>query len=346
MHSKKPCLDLARDPNSPGDTEVRCGASEHAGHPSWEKFITSNFTPLYDFPNESARALSDDFTYAFEHIRGSAGEFDVLELGPCTLRMIGKRLEDLREPVAVLVMFSGNCTVVCGQHTERLPRDRAILFDPCQPIVLTVPERAKFLLITVNADYFLTHVGVQPSELFGMSFGLKSAAERCFTRAARVVGDLLGQMSAAEAAEFCDGLFCFLRPTAMRVSANATLRLTKSRDRLRLAAQNVLARRLADTALRVTDVAEELGVSKSYLERIFRETGTSVRAELQAMRLERCRVQLVEPHQVETTIETIALRNGFRSAAHFSRAFRERYRYSPNEWRKLHDEGDRTKRSR
>jgi AraC-like DNA-binding protein len=52
-----------------------------------------------------------------------------------------------------------------------------------------------------------------------------------------------------------------------------------------------------------------------------------------AQRLEACRRELGDPQQGHRSISDIAFGWGFNDAAHFSRAFRERFGLSPREWR-------------
>ena len=50
-------------------------------------------------------------------------------------------------------------------------------------------------------------------------------------------------------------------------------------------------------------------------------------------RLEACSRDLLEPRLAGRTVAEIAYGRGFNDAAHFSRAFRERFGCSPREWR-------------
>lgn len=108
-----------------------------------------------------------------------------------------------------------------------------------------------------------------------------------------------------------------------------------SRDARRTEALLIMERRFTDPTLTSGAIARELGISTRYLDRIFAETGMTVRQHLMELRLRRASVQLREPHMMSATVASIAKRNGFVSPAHFARAFRARYRYSPKEWRSL-----------
>lgn len=75
-----------------------------------------------------------------------------------------------------------------------------------------------------------------------------------------------------------------------------------------------------------------LGISKSALYRLFEPSG-GVRAYIQERRLQRSAQMLVSPEHAHLHIYEIAFSLGFKSEAHFSRAFRQRFSNSPTEVR-------------
>ncbi len=50
-------------------------------------------------------------------------------------------------------------------------------------------------------------------------------------------------------------------------------------------------------------------------------------------RLENCRKDLLDPIQIGARISDIAFRWGFNDLSHFSRVFKQRYDYSPKDYR-------------
>ena len=77
-----------------------------------------------------------------------------------------------------------------------------------------------------------------------------------------------------------------------------------------------------------------LGISKSAMYRLFEPCG-GVRAYIQERRLRRCAQMLTSPEHAHRHIYEIAYHLGFKSEAHFSRAFRQRFGQSPSEVREL-----------
>ena len=94
-----------------------------------------------------------------------------------------------------------------------------------------------------------------------------------------------------------------------------------------LRAKQVIARRIGDPDLSVVRIAEELNISTSCLTRALKANGLSPMRYAWSLRLEHATLMLAGAPQ--GAIQEIAYRCGFASAAHFSRAFKERYGMTP-----------------
>lgn len=91
---------------------------------------------------------------------------------------------------------------------------------------------------------------------------------------------------------------------------------------------------LGDSSLSIEKVAARLEMSTGHLHRLFKAEAASPSQYLWSRRLERCGRDLVAPQLARVPVSEIAFRWGFNDAAHFSRAFRERYGCAPREWRR------------
>jgi AraC-like DNA-binding protein len=99
--------------------------------------------------------------------------------------------------------------------------------------------------------------------------------------------------------------------------------------RVRLAEEIMRAR--SDEPLTVAGLARETGVGVRSLQLAFREhRGTSPRAALNALRLDRAREQLVAP-DAATSVTEVALANGFTHFGRFAAAYRLRFGEPPSE---------------
>ncbi|CAB3767092.1 AraC family transcriptional regulator [Paraburkholderia solisilvae] len=97
-----------------------------------------------------------------------------------------------------------------------------------------------------------------------------------------------------------------------------------------LRAKQAIARRIGDPELSVVSLASELNISASCLTRALKAAGLSPMRYAWSLRLEHAtRLLSGSP---PGPIQEIAYQCGFASAAHFSRAFKERYGMTPREY--------------
>ena len=91
--------------------------------------------------------------------------------------------------------------------------------------------------------------------------------------------------------------------------------------------------RLGDPDLALTVVAAQEGVSMRYLQKLFEAADSSFGEYVRQRRLERCRLDLLNPLYARDSITAICFRWGFNDAAGFSRAFSERFGEPPRQYR-------------
>ena len=92
--------------------------------------------------------------------------------------------------------------------------------------------------------------------------------------------------------------------------------------------------RLGDPGLSPEAVARAGYISVRQLHRLFAREGLSFGRWVREQRLRRCAADLADPRLGHLTVAEIAVRWGFRSAAHFTRAFRARYGITPADHRR------------
>ncbi|MEZ0069823.1 AraC-like DNA-binding protein [Streptacidiphilus sp. MAP12-20] len=133
-------------------------------------------------------------------------------------------------------------------------------------------------------------------------------------QAARAVADLLAALAADHAARTVPDR----RPAAQSLFARITASVEAS---------------LGDPGLSPQAIADQHGVSLRYLHQLFQRQGSTVSGWIRCRRLEGARLELAHPGAARRTISAVAARWGFTNASHFSRAFRDAYGMSPNQWR-------------
>jgi AraC-like DNA-binding protein len=96
---------------------------------------------------------------------------------------------------------------------------------------------------------------------------------------------------------------------------------------------------LGDTALTAERVARSQGISRRRLDEIFLETiGLSLTSQIWTRRLTQAAADLADRRCASASVTEIAFGVGFKSTAHFTRAFARRYHCTPCEWRRRRSE--------
>lgn len=100
-----------------------------------------------------------------------------------------------------------------------------------------------------------------------------------------------------------------------------------------LRAKLLIDAELGDPLLDAARIAQRLGLSVRYLNRLFNAEQTSLMRYVWKRRLERCHAELSRPQAPR--ISEVALRCGFNDLSHFSRAFKDHYGVSPRDCREM-----------
>ena len=140
-------------------------------------------------------------------------------------------------------------------------------------------------------------------------------------------------MSAESAARLC-------RPI-LDVIANAYAELPRAQvdsssiqGALRVQIRSFIEEHLGNPDLGPATIATAFGISSRYVHTLFKADGKSVSEHIQHRRLEAAARTLTDPLWSKQCIATIAFSLGFKSQAHFSRLFRERYGTTPRGFRR------------
>jgi AraC-like DNA-binding protein len=114
------------------------------------------------------------------------------------------------------------------------------------------------------------------------------------------------------------------------IAANDTSEF--ARNALELKARTLIRNGLGRATLDPGEIAGAMGLSRSALYRLFRDSG-GIAHHIREQRLRRCFADLVSERGHDRQIAEIAWRWGFADAAHFSRIFRDRFGCTPTEAR-------------
>lgn len=115
--------------------------------------------------------------------------------------------------------------------------------------------------------------------------------------------------------------------------SNADAGVTANQAALLHRIYQTVERRLDDPELTLACIARAEGISERYLQKLFESTGDTFSHYLRERRLKRAWSDLSNPAEAHHSVSEIGYRYGFNDAAHFSRAFRERFGLPPRAFR-------------
>lgn len=271
-----------------------------------------------DFYGEISQVVVDDVLFA--HIRCSDVEFE------------GRCVHISSAPVGGYFDFhlclSGFGRLKQKLRVARMAKGRLLCFDPALPFNLTTRGNFELFIIRVPKEHFV-----------GVLNGCESVIST------NLIANLegYGQLTNSFLPEVCRQVQALDTFTAIHLSgaciellkgAIANLHLvqtTRSRNQLAARAQTFMKEHLDDEDLDVERVSRGIGISKSYLQAIFRECGLSVRSWLREQRLQKCRALLLADRFRD--LGGIAAECGFRSQSQMSHCFRKRFNFAPSVYR-------------
>jgi len=245
---------------------------------------------------------------------------------------ISGRNPDQPAAVWLAVLLDGAAVLSDGEREAPVaPGD--IIFGPTGVAAsLRFKTRFRLLFITVPR-VALDHRLVKPRALRVGRLPAEEAINQVFSSLLRAVAERLDDLTADQ-----------LRPVELAVTEFLAAALVDEPSQARGAtgAREAHLHRIRQTIetllgapdLTLGQVAETEGVSPRYLQKLFASAGESFTHYLRLRRLERCRLDMINPRYTDNSLSNICFRWGFNGSAHFSRAFREQYGLSPREYRK------------
>ena len=171
-------------------------------------------------------------------------------------------------------------------------------------------------------------------DLHGLVVSADSVSGRLLGSHLRALGDTIERMTSAEAEAAAKALVALIRGAVVAHAPPLSGEPRPIEKMLLSSARRFVEANLDDLSLSPEAVRRHLGVSRTLLYKVFEPAG-GVSAFVQARRLDRAFDAILHDHAERRTLGEIAYRHGFRSDAHFSRAFRARFGVTPGRLRKL-----------
>lgn len=214
-----------------------------------------------------------------------------------------------------------------------LGEDEAVLFDGTRPLHYRHGDGGGGVTVVIpraRLDKSLANAEVRGPRVAPLDHGI-GLMVRSFCQA------LPGVMESGPGAEIRQGLaeqLTSLIALTFQASDEGLARAKPTLSSLRFQAiKDFIGMNLHDSDLNPDRLVQALGISRSYLYKLFAQHNFSFQGHLRTRRLTRIATDLRNPALSNLSITDIAVRGGFNNTSHFSRCFSEQYGESPRAYR-------------
>jgi AraC family transcriptional regulator, positive regulator of tynA and feaB len=207
------------------------------------------------------------------------------------------------------------------------------VLDPLQPYQIIFPSASKMLILKVPRRELQDRVG----RLGEVPLPLIIPTGSEDSLVSHMIGTLptltLGRMNEPNKELIAHHALDLFAASLTKALKSERPRLTTARAVVLMKVRAIIDARLSQPYLSASAVAEAVGVTVRYANKVLAEHNTSIMRLVQTKRLERCRQALEDQAQAHRTVSEIAYSWGFSDMTHFGRRFREAYGMLPSEFR-------------
>ena len=246
-----------------------------------------------------------------------------------TPRQIAKAVDDF---FLVSIQTQGEGRVCQDGRVARLAPGDFALYDSTREYELHFDDDFQQIVLKLPGERLRTMVR-DTQQLTATTVCGKAGAGHLMIEMIRTLWKDVDTLQPASAAAVADGVLNILVAGLQTLPATRTPGLSSLAGYHLARLKQAIDRRLRDPALSVPDVARETGISVAHVHRLFRLEATTPAHYIWSRRLQACARELLDARSAQRAIGEVAFGWGFNDAAHFSRAFRDRYGCSPKEWR-------------
>ena len=229
----------------------------------------------------------------------------------------------------VSVQLEGGCTIRQDGREARLAPGQFAIYDTRRPYELVLEEDYQQAVLRVPCRTLRERLGGSET-LTACAVSAEALPARLLTQMVRETCNAAPPRPASGTAlDVADALLAVLSGGLRELREDAA---PGSGALARVKAY--VAAHLCDPTLSVPRIAAALGLSRSYLHKLFRGEGRTLERWIWSERLAACERALRDPRQARRTLTEIAYAHAFSDAAHFSRSFQRRYGVSPSAYRR------------
>ncbi len=176
--------------------------------------------------------------------------------------------------------------------------------------------------------------GCEGLDCHGVMIAEDSPSGRLLEAYIRTLGDVIDRMTVHEAETAAKALVALIGGAILAHAEPAADDMRPVEKMLLAQGRRFVEQHLGDADLSPETIRRHLNVSRSLLYKVFEPLG-GVSAFIQARRLDQAFDAILHDRAEQHTLGEIAYRHGFRSDAHFSRAFRTRFGVTPGRLRRV-----------
>lgn len=215
-------------------------------------------------------------------------------------------------------------------RSAQLTAGQWLMYDGSLPFSLSIREPSERYVLLVPKEAISLR-GIRPSAALMRTFPSHSGMGRLMRDHVRSTFEELSANNLEPSSVLADTMVQLLQQSLI-LNCCEQQRLVR-KEVLKSKAKAFISRRLADPHLTIDEVADAVSCSKRNLHRVFQEDEQSVGEFILRLRLQSSQQALISSETAGRSISDIAMSNGFRSAAHFSHAFKQRFGVTPRDFR-------------
>ena len=290
---------------------------------AWERDLNEAFGPV------QLASVVDACANRLE--RATLGNLTVLSLalGAQRWSRTARATRHRRAPFALTItVTAGAIDILQGGRTTAVRPGAVGLVDGELPFCIDVSGATRAVILVVGRDLFARRC------LPRLGIGAVPAASSGATRPISAFMAVLPEAAADTTLTAAERHRLEHRTLdLLQLAFTATSPVTDVRAQHLARAKVFIDNNLADADLSPAVVAAGAAVSLRYLHRLFRSTGETVRQHIIQRRLDVAYAALTDVTRANQRVATIATSVGFKTPAHFSRCFTDRYGQTPSEVR-------------
>lgn len=316
-------------------TQAATSVIRRPGQLSWDDIVSANIGSVV---HTEPVGSEDGFQGTMSEWQLGQLQFVFAKVRGASVRGIHSDDPDLRKRGLMWLSFclAGKVEYDFPDGGGVIARQQFASINNTQPYALTFSPNTDVMWVRLPTAYLEPLIGEQRMSVFQGNKGIGHVAFQALTCILSQAGHIDTQ--------YCDsvvnGALNFIVAAIRDQTPNGPHLGSLHRGSALRRLKGYLANNITDDNLSPQSVADALGMSTRYINKLFEDDGTSLMRWILQQRLAMAAAQLVRDTPLRQSISDIAFACGFKNLSHFSRAFHERYGCSASQFRKRRFEAD------